>query len=364
MSSTMFIRSEQGTGIVEDRLEDGDDVESVVLGVRIEQFEGGQRERGERLIEREVALELHGQPRPDVVVATGTGGLLDDARGDEPAVQLDRGQNRLVLLVAGVVVAAQQVAHVGEGVAAARDDVEQHAVAHAEAAGQGFRGLIDELVERLLRPRHLALRRGLEAELLHLRLVLPGAAAQLEVLDFVVRRLHDDGALGVVARAAGAAGDLVELAGLEDALARAVVLDQAGHQHRADGHVDAHAEGVGAADDLEQARLRQALDQAAVLRQHARVVDADALAHELRQDAAEGRGEAEVTDLGADALLLLRTEQFEPRQRLRPFDGLALGEMHDVDRSLSVLEQLAEGVVDRGVHVVEVQRDRAGGAGD
>ena len=363
-SGRLLLRGEQLARVVQDGLEHRDDVERVVVGLRIEQLQRRQREGGQRLIQREVALQLHRQARPDVVGAARALLFLDDAGGDQAAVELDRRQDRLVLLVARVMVAAQQIPHVGEGVAAAGDDVEQHPVADAETAGQSLRRLIDELVVGLLRPRDLALRRGLEAKLLHLRLVLPGTAAQLEVLDLVVRGLHHDRALGVVARTARATGDLVELAGLENALAGAVVLDQAGHQHRADGHVDAHAQRVGATDDLEQAGLRQSFDQAPVLRQHAGVVDADALAHQLRQDPAEGRREAEITDLFPDPLLLLRGQQFQAGQRLRALRGLALRKVHHVNGGLAVGEQLVEGVVDGRVHVMEIQRHRAGRARD
>ena len=65
------------------------------------------------------------------------------------------------------------------------------------------------------------------------------------------------------------------------------------------------AERVGAADDLEQPGLGQALDQPPVLREHPGVVDADAVAHEPRQRLAEPGREAEVADELGDAVLLL-----------------------------------------------------------
>src|SRR3712207_9185517 len=65
----------------------------------------------------------------------------------------------------------------------------------------------------------------------------------------------------VVAGPSGAAGDLVELAHLQQPGAGAVVLRQCAEDDGADRHVDAHAEGVGAADDLEQSGLGQLLDQ-------------------------------------------------------------------------------------------------------
>src|SRR5699024_11986543 len=66
---------------------------------------------------------------------------------------------------------------------------------------------------------------------------------------------------GVEARASGATGDLVELPGVQQPHPLAVELRQARQQHGADGHVDAHPERVGAADDLQQPGLGQLLDQ-------------------------------------------------------------------------------------------------------
>src|SRR5690606_28288813 len=100
------------------------------------------------------------------------------------------------------------------------------------------------------------------------------------VLDDVLGGLADDEALGVESGAAGAAGDLVELPGAQAAGAAAVVFGQAREDDGSDGDVDADAEGVGAADDGQQALLGESFDQAPVFGEHARVVDADAGPHE------------------------------------------------------------------------------------
>ena len=73
----------------------------------------------------------------------------------------------------------------------------------------------------------------------------------------------------------------MELAGTQTAATGTVKLRQRRNQHGADGHVNAHTQGVGTADDLEQTFLSQLLDQAAVLGQHARVVNTDAGTHQL-----------------------------------------------------------------------------------
>ena len=87
------------------------------------------------------------------------------------------------------------------------------------------------------------------------------------VLDLVLRRFGDAHALGIEAGAPRAAGDLMKLARPQAALLVAVELGEAGEQHGVDGNVDAHAQGVGTADDGQQALLGELLDQQAVARQ-------------------------------------------------------------------------------------------------
>src|SRR6478609_7330867 len=92
------------------------------------------------------------------------------------------------------------------------------------------------------------------------------------------------------------AGDLVELPRGQQPGAPAVVLAQRGEQHGADGHVDADAEGVGAADDLQQAGLGELFHQPPVFGQHPGVVDPDAVPDQPGQRPAEARREAEFAD--------------------------------------------------------------------
>ena len=159
---------------------------------------------------------------------------------------------------------------------------------HVQVSGSGLGASTSRFMRRLA-PGHEALGRLPAHELAALLRVVAGLGEQLEVLDLVLGRLDDDGARGVVAGPAGAAGDLVELAGAELPGAGAVVLGQRGEQHGADRHVDADAEGVGAADDLEQPGLGELLDQPPVLGQHAGVVHADAVPDQPGQRLAERR---------------------------------------------------------------------------
>ena len=144
-------------------------------------------------------------------------------------------------------------------IAVACQDVEQHGIRNAELRGKLFRFSLCKAREGLLGPGHFAFAGGFLLQLLQALGVVADAAAFLGIFDFVLGGLDHHSALGVIAGSAGAAGNLVEFARFEDALALAVELGKPSHQHGADGHVNAHTQGIGAANDLKQALLRQAL---------------------------------------------------------------------------------------------------------
>ena len=75
----------------------------------------------------------------------------------------------------------------------------------------------------------------------------------------------------------------MELAGTQTAATGTVKLRQRRNQHGTNRHVNAHAQGVGTANHLEQTLLSQLLHEAAVLGQHARVVNTDTGTHQLIQ---------------------------------------------------------------------------------
>ena len=131
----------------------------------------------------------------------------------------------------------------------------------------------------------------------------------------------------VEALAPGAAGDLVEVAGGEHRRLLAVELAQPREEHGADGHVDAHAQRVGAADDLEQAALGELLHQHAVLGQQAGVVHADALLEPLAHVRPVRAGEAEALDGRRHRVLLLARAEVEAGEVLRAVGGVLLREV-------------------------------------
>ena len=193
---------------------------------------------------------------------------------------------------------------------------------------------------------------------------MPGLGGAAGVLDLVLGRLGDDVPGDVVPGAAGPPGDLVELAGAQLPHPDAVVFGERGEQHGADRHVDADAERVGAADHPQQPALRERLDEPAVLRQHAGVVDADSGAHQAVEGRTEPRREPEPADRLADRIPLLARRDLGARQRLRPLDRGGLREVHDVDGGEAVGEQLFDGLVHGRHHVPVVEGYRALDAGD
>ena len=223
-------------------------------------------------------------------------------RADERPEELPGPLEVRLLRPVRLVAVADEPLHRPAAVAAAGEDVEQHPVGDLEARGEPLRGRAHEPLERLEVPAREVVLGGLPLDdlLPVLRLL-----AEPEVLDHVLRGLGHDEADVVEALPPRAPGDLVEVARGEDGGLLPVELAQAREEHGPDRDVDADPEGVGAADDLEQARLRELLDEHAVLGQEARVVDADALLEPLADVGAVGAREAEPGDRGPDRVLLL-----------------------------------------------------------
>ena len=268
------------------------------------------------------------------------------------------------LVLGLVVVVREQPLGVRHRVALAGQDVDEHRVRDAHPRCQRLGLGRDEALEGLLRPADEAVGGLLALDLALLLRVVTRLLDGPVVLDDVVGSLGDDPAAHVEPRPTGPPDDLVELARLEHPLLRAVELRQPGEHDRADRHVDAHAQRVGAADDLEQAVLRELLDEPPVLRQHAGVVHADAVAHETRERAPEARAEAEAADAGRDRVALLARRDLDRHEALRPLEGRRLREVHDVDGGAVLLEQLLDGLVERGDGIRELERHGTLRAGD
>ncbi len=212
-------------------------------------------------MEREVPLEIVRHHGPEVVGA-GVPPHADDPgaveRADEDAGGGEVAGLGTLLLVAaaddvaqGVEVAQVRIVQLG----VALEEVEHHAVSDAETRLQGLRRTGPEFFEGVLIPGDLPLGRARD-------LLFAAAPLALALLDDVLGRLGDDAPLGVEPLAAGAAGDLLEVAHGEDGHLLAAELGELGEEDGADGDVHAHAQRVRAGDDLEQTLLRNGISAA------------------------------------------------------------------------------------------------------
>src|SRR6185369_415745 len=159
----------------------------------------------------------------------------------------------------------------------------------------------------------------------------------LALVDDVLGRFGDHAPLVVEPFPAGPSGDLLEVADRENGRFLAVEFGEAGEENGADGDVDADAQRIGAADDPEQALLRELLHEQAVFGEQTRVVDADAEGEEAAELLAVRRVEAEAGDRVADLVALLAGGDLHAGERLRELGTLALREVDDVDRCLARL---------------------------
>ena len=122
---------------------------------------------------------------------------------------------------------------------------------HVEAGEQRLGRSVNHFLEGILVPVDVAPFGGLLPHQLLLVWVGRHPGVGTQVLDPVHRGLDPDVALVVEAAPTGASGDLGELAVAQQTRGDAVVLAELGEQHCPDGHVDAYAEGVSAADQLQ-----------------------------------------------------------------------------------------------------------------
>ena len=229
-----------------------------------------------------------------------------------------------------------------------------------ESRGQRFGRLVDESLEGVAVPGYEVVRGGF--------LLLGGLAllagrgrfcCSAFVLDRIFGCLTDHAAALVEALAARAPRDLLELAHAQDPDLFAVELEELREEHRADRDVDADAERVRPADHLEQALLRELLDEQPVFREQARVVQTDAVSEKALHVLAVRGVEFETRERGVDLAALFSRRDPRARQALRLLGALALGEVHDVDRRLLAIEQRFDGLVQGRLAILEVERHGA-----
>ena len=358
-------------GVLERCLDHRDQIHGIGLTLGVEQLQRGKQKRRERLVERKVLGQIDRQCIVDVWrgVSRGVGrgrhlGANDDAGIDERGEDLVGTNLELCLFLRGLQACFDEVVYAGSGIAALLDHANHHGVRDAKARLERLGLRLDQALKGLLVPGDKALGGLLLFNLAELLGVVARLGHEFGVLDLVLRGLGDDHALGIEARAAGATGNLMELAGAQATHLVAVELGERGEHHGVDGYVDADAERIGAADDGQQALLRQTLDQQTITRQHTGVVHADAAAKQTLEDLAEGRREARALGRLLDGLALLLAGNAKVGERLCRRKGGILAKVHDIERGLSAAHRELDGALEGGRHVVVAQRHGAWGIDD
>ena len=136
---------------------------------------------------------------------------------------------------------------------------------HVETRGERFGLSVDQAFVCVLVKGYIAVLGRLS--LLEFLSGLAALGLEFQVLDDVLGSLRHHVADVVETLAPCAARNLVKVACGEDCSLVAAVLAQLREEYRADRHVHAHAERVGAADDLQQAFLCEFFAEDAVLGQ-------------------------------------------------------------------------------------------------
>ena len=366
-----FLCAQHLLRVLERGLDHRDQIHGIGLALGVEQLQRGKQERRKWLVERKVLGQVDRQRVVDVgrgvSRSVGRGrhlGAHDDAGVDERGEDLVGTNLELGLFLGRLQACLDKVVHAGTGVATLLDHANHHGVRDAQARFERLGLRLDQALKGLFVPGHKALGGLLLFDLAELLGVVARLGHKLCVFDFVFRRLGNDHALGIKARAAGATGDLMELTGAQATHLVAVELGERGEDHGVDGDVDADAECVSAADDGQQALLRQALDQQTIARQHTGMVHADTAAEQALEDLAEGRREARAFGGFLNSLALLLVGDAKVGERLCRRKCGILAKVHDIERGLAAAHCELDGALERCRHVVVAQRHGAWGIDD
>ena len=362
VSGLTLLGTQHLLGVFERGLGHGNHVQRIGVGLGVQQFERGQQERGERLVEGEVVRHIKGH----VVVLAAVLAVLgfDDFGIEQGLENLVGPLVQMLLLVGGLRGIVDEIVDTGTGVAALRHFVEHHRMRDFQVRDQGFRFGVDELVKRALVPGHKTFRSLLALDLLELLRVSPGLGDGLLVFDFVFGSLGDHQSLGIESHTTGSSGNLVEFTGAQAAHLGAVELGQGREHHGVNRHIDADAQCIGAANHRQQTLLGELLDQAAVAWQHAGMMDADTGAQQSLQNLAEGCGELDAFDGFCDGLALFLAGYTGGGERLRGLQCGVLRKVDHVNRGFAVAEGEFHGFFHRVERVFVAQRHRSRRVGD
>ena len=325
----------------------------------IEMLDCVERPQRQRLMQRELVLqvEIHAYPTTKFV---GLVRKFEQAGIDERAIDRDRLLDVLALTLARFVVVNHQLSNRSAAITATIKQAHNHLMVDLEARGQRLGFATDHLLEGALVPVRIApIRRLFLDHLLLLFGVLSGLLELRLVHHDVLGRLGPDRAFVIETSTPGTPSNLRELTVAQDARGAPVVFAELREQHRADRDVDANAQRVSTADDLEEAGLREPLHKESIFRQQPGVVHTDTCDEEPSEALAERRVKAESADQFFDPLLLVLRERVEADVALCCFGCVALREVNEVNRCPTRLEERRYRGMEQRRAVLEVERYRS-----
>ena len=223
-----------------------------------------------------------------------------------------------------------QLVDASTGIAALFDFSQNHRVGDTHTGRQRFRRSSNQAVEGIFIPHHKTLRGLLAFHFAALFGVISRFCKKFRVLNLEFRRQRNNHALGVEARTAGAPCNLVEFATAKTTHFMAVKLGELRKHHGVNGHVDANAQRVGAANYRQQPLLGKLFHQQTITRQHSGVMHANTAKQQTLQRFAKLGGKLARPQRSFDLLTLLLAGYAKARKSLRRSEGGVLREMHYV----------------------------------
>ena len=328
--------------VFQNRFNQAQQHQRIIRGLRIDERDGFQQVQRERLVHRKILLQLDIDPQLAAVVSwlliAGSRLLaldnFDNSTLNQRAKQLPRPFHVRLLCLRRIVAIANQPLHRPAAIPTATEHVQQHSVRDLKAGSQTLRDRGHKAREGVLVPRDKMLLRRFAFN--NFLAVARSLLFELEILDHVFRRLGHNPTSVVEALAPGASGDLVKIPGREQRGFFSVEFAQAGEEHGANGHIDADAQCIGAANDFEQSFLRQLLDQHAIFRQQAGMVQTDAVLEPFANVRTVGAAEFESFERIAYRSFFLPSANVDAGKILRALPGFQLGEMHHIDRRFAI----------------------------
>lgn len=174
------------------------------------------------------------------------------------------------------------------------------------------------------------------------------------------RSLNDDPTAIIEPFASGASGDLMEIARAQDGCFLAVEFAEAGEKHGSNGDIDADAEGVGSADNLEETFLSQLFDQDAVFGEETGMMQTDAVAEPFFDFGPVWAGEFKSFQGGGDGVFFVACADIDAGEILGALGGFQLSKVDDVDGAFGFGDEILEGLSEGRFGVGKLERDGPG----